>query len=107
VGNPSGIYRVQTIPERKPADLVIDGERALPEFDYQGHSSSIQWAIKKREKPNTVAIDSCETEGLVWDLPESSDCYILLRDTGLSEEDEEDEGDQTLNRAIECTKVFP
>jgi len=107
VGNPSGIYRVQTIPERKPADLVIDGERALPEFDYQGHSSSIQWAIKKREKPNTVAIDSCETEGLVWDLPESSDCYILLRDTGLSEEDEEDKGDQTLNRAIECTKVFP
>ena len=73
MGNPSGIYRVQTIPERKPADLVIDGERALPEFDYQGHSSSIQWAIKKREKPNTVAIDSCETEGLVWDLPESSD----------------------------------
>jgi len=90
--------------ESLPTHFVIDGERALPEYDFQGHSSSIQWAIKKREEPNTVRIESRETEGLVWDLPESWDCMILVTDTVESEDEEEDE---TLSPAIECAKVFP
>lgn len=110
VGN--AIY-VEYRPNRShqlPTSFVIEGRRVIPEYDFQGHSASIEWAMANQGNTTArIAVESPETQDLVWHLhTEAGDCFILLV---LPENDaidhDDDEHDPLLEPDRDCKKLLP